>query len=108
MSNEERLGLHVTAARSKIGAKETEKATPMAQTTKPGARPRISTIVALLAGLTVFLLLFPASGTASLPPECYSMLGYVVPCEAWVAWAAGTATAGLVGVGLWMTDRHQR
>jgi hypothetical protein len=43
----------------------------------------------------------------SQPPECYSIFGYVVPCDAWVAWAAGAATAGVVGLALWMIDRRR-
>jgi hypothetical protein len=69
----------------------------MEQTTKPSIRLRS----ALLAGLAVLLLLFPGSGIDRQPPECYSMFGYVVPCDAWVAWAAGAATAGLVSLAMW-------
>jgi hypothetical protein len=58
--------------------------------------------LALLAGLVVVMLVLPASGTASLPPTCYSVLGFVVACDAWVAWAVGAATAGLAGLALWM------
>jgi hypothetical protein len=61
--------------------------------------------IALLAGLVVLVLLFPASGTSSNPPTCYSVLGYVVPCDAWVAWAVGAATAAVVGLALWLADR---
>lgn len=57
--------------------------------------------VALLAGLVVILLLFPASGVDSGPPVCRAMVGYKVPCEAWVAWAAAAATAGIVAFWLW-------
>jgi hypothetical protein len=74
--------------------------------TDTGARLRTRTIVvALLAGLAVVLLLFPGSGIDRQPPECYSMFGYVVPCDAWVAWAVGAATAAVVGLALWMIDR---
>lgn len=80
----------------------------MEQTTKSSIRPRTRTIViALLAGLAVLLLLFPASGVDPIPPVCYSILGYVVPCDAWVAWAAGAATAGLVGLAMWVMDRRR-
>ncbi len=73
----------------------------MEQTTWPRTRPRTSTIViALVAGFVALLLLFPASGVDTLPPECYSMFGYVVPCDAWVAWVAGAGVAGLAGLGL--------
>ncbi len=72
------------------------------------ARPRVKVIaVALLAGLVALILLFPGSGTAAQPPICYSIFGYVVPCDAWVAWAAGGAAAGVVGLALWMIDRRR-
>ena len=74
----------------------------MEQTTGTSARPRTRMIVvALLAGLAVVLLLFPGSGNSAQPPQCYSIFGYLVPCDAWVAWAAGAATAGVVGLALW-------
>jgi hypothetical protein len=80
----------------------------MERTTGSGTRPRTRTIVvALLAGLAVLLLLFPGSGFMSQPPECYSMFSYVVPCDAWVAWAAGAATAGVVGLALWMIAQRR-
>ncbi|OGO56405.1 MAG: hypothetical protein A2V84_00925 [Chloroflexi bacterium RBG_16_70_13] len=80
----------------------------MEQTTKQAARPnRRTIIVALVVGLAVLLLLFPGSGNSAQPPTCYSMFGYVVPCDAWVSWAAGVATAGLVGLGLWMNERRR-
>jgi hypothetical protein len=80
----------------------------MEQPTRQAAQPRVRTIVvALLAGLVVLVLLFPGSGNAAQPPTCYSMFGYVVPCDAWVSWVAAAATAGLVGMGMWMNDRRQ-
>lgn len=80
----------------------------MEQTTRTSTRPRTRTIViALLAGLAVLLLLFPASGIEPIPPVCYSMFGYVVPCDAWVAWAAAAAVAGLAGLAMWVMDRRR-
>jgi hypothetical protein len=80
----------------------------MDQTTGLSSRLRPRTIVvALLAGLVVLALLFPGSGIDRQPQECYSMFGYVVPCDAWVAWAAGAATAAVVGLGLWVIDRRR-
>jgi hypothetical protein len=74
------------------------------------SRPSAGTIVvALLAGLLVLLALFPAGGTDTQPPDCYSYLLYEVPCEQWVAPLAGAVTAGLVGFGFWMmVDRRRR
>jgi len=54
--------------------------------------------VAILAGIVVLVLLFPASGVDTRPPECYSAFGYTVPCGAGWSLAAGAATAGVVGV----------
>ena len=81
----------------------------MQRTTKQSARSSVRTItVGLVAGFAVLLLLFPGSGNAAQPPTCYSLFGYVVPCDAWVAWAAGAATAGLVGLALWTNDRRNQ
>lgn len=81
----------------------------MEQVVKGNAWPSGRTIiVALLAGFVVFVLLFRGSDTATMPPTCYSLLGYVVPCEPWVAWAAGAATAGVVGLAMWMNERRRR
>lgn len=65
--------------------------------------------VALLAGLVVFVLLFHwGGGQDSAPPTCFGMFGwYTVPCEGWVAPAAGAVTAALVGLALWLKDRRR-
>lgn len=68
---------------------------------------RRTIILALLAGLVVLVLLFPGSGITTQPEQCFSVFGYGVPCDAWVSWAAGAATAGLVGLVLWMNDRRR-
>lgn len=70
-----------------------------AMITRPNPR---TIIIALLAGFAVLLLLFPASGIGTLPPECYSMFGYAVPCEAWVAWAGAALAAAAAGVAIRM------
>lgn len=81
----------------------------MNQTTDQVARPRLTTVVgALVLGVAVLVLLFPASGVDSDPPVCRSMFFYVVPCEDWVAWVAGAATASLVGLAMWASDRRRR
>ena len=72
-------------------------------------RLRLATIIAtLLVGLGVLVLLFPASGVDSDPPVCRSVFFYVVPCEAWIAWAAGAAAASLIGLALWVDSRRHR
>ena len=81
----------------------------MAQRTQQAARPRAKVIaVAVLAGLVVLILLFPGSGNAAQPPTCYSVFGYVVPCAAWVSGVVAAATAGLVGIGLWIIDTRRQ
>lgn len=79
----------------------------MNQTERQGRRWTLAKIaVALLAGLVVLVLLFPGSGTSTLPPECYSAFGYTVPCGGGLANAAGAAMAGLVGLLLWIIGRR--
>ena len=77
----------------------------MAQTTRSNAPPKTTIVAAFLAGLAVLLLLFPASGVDTFPPVCRSMLGYVVPCDAWVAWVAAAAGAGMAGLVTWVIVR---
>lgn len=80
----------------------------MDHTARPTTRPKTRTIVvALLVGLAVLLLLFPASGIDPQPPVCHSMFGYVVSCDAWVAWATAAAMAGLAGLAMWVIDRRR-
>jgi hypothetical protein len=75
---------------------------------EPRNRWRTATKVAtaLLAGLVVLVLLFPGSGVMPQPPQCFSVFGYGVPCNAGVAVAAGAATAGVVGALLWIAGRR--
>ena len=64
--------------------------------------------IALLVGSAGLVLLFPASGIDPIPPQCFSVFGYNVPCEAgpWPAIAVGAATAGVVWFVLWLMDRR--
>ncbi len=81
----------------------------MQQTPKQRARPSARRIaLALIPGSAVFLLLIPGSGIDRQPPECYSLVGYVVPCNAWVALAAAAATDLLVGLAFWTNDRRNQ
>ena len=73
----------------------------MEQTTNQGARSTVATVaVALVAGVVVLLLLFPSSGVVPIPPQCFSLFGYSVPCD------AGAATAAVVGLALWLKSRR--
>lgn len=65
-------------------------------------------IVALLSGLLMLLVLFPASVATSDPPVCRAMLFYVVPCEGSVAPLVAIATAAAVGLVLWWTIDRRR
>ena len=76
-------------------------------TGQPSRTKTTTIVVALVAGLVVLLLLFPASGVDKDPPVCRSMFFYVVPCEAWIAWTAAGAAAGLVGPALWVNGRRR-
>lgn len=76
----------------------------MRRTRRRAARRSVGTIVvALLLGLLVLLVLLPAGGADTQPPECWAYLIYPVPCDRWVAPLAGAVTARLVGLGLWKT-----
>lgn len=60
----------------------------------------------LLAGVVVWVLLAPTGGVDTLPPQCWGVFGYGVPCGAELSLAAGAATAGFVGLALWLIGRR--
>ncbi len=73
-----------------------------------GARVPVARFaVALIAGLVVFVLLIPAGGVDTLPPQCWSVFGYGVPCSGGVSVAAGAATTAVIGVTLWLNGRRR-
>ncbi len=79
----------------------------MNQTERQGRRWTLAKVaIALLAGFVVLVLLFPGSGVMPQPPRCFSVFGYDVPCDAGWALAAGAATAGVVGLLLWLISRR--
>ena len=61
----------------------------------------------IVAGLIVLLLLFPASGIDPIPPQCFSILDYNVPCEGWVAPLAAVATTAAVYLLIWLRNRRR-
>ncbi len=73
---------------------------------KQGRSTSAKVSVALLAGLIALLLLFPASGIQPIPPQCFSIFTYSVPCEDWVAPAAAAATGALAYLALLLKDRR--
>lgn len=64
--------------------------------------------LSILAGVVVLVLLAPASGADTLPPQCWAMLGYSVPCGSALSLAAGAATAGIIGLALWFNSRRRK
>jgi len=64
-------------------------------------------VIAVLAGLVVLVLLAPAHGVDTIPPQCFAVIGYGVPCDDTLARAASVATTVAVGVGLWMRRRSR-
>jgi hypothetical protein len=63
--------------------------------------------VALLAGLAVLVLLYPANTADTIPLQCFSMVGLGAPCDAGLAIPGGAATAVIVGLLLWLGDRRR-
>jgi hypothetical protein len=63
---------------------------------------------AILTGLVILTLLFPASGISPVPPRCFSVLGYDVPCETGGTLALAAVAAGIVGALLWWIGRRSR
>ena len=61
--------------------------------------------VALLIGIAVAFLLVAPTRTVSPPLTCYSLFGFVVPCEGWTAWAVAAVTAVVVRLAMWLLDR---
>lgn len=80
----------------------------MEQTKKQGAWTTVAAVaIALLAGVVVLVLLFPFSGVDTNPPQCLSLFGYSVPCGTGLSLAVGVATAGMVGLSLWLKSRRK-
>lgn len=81
----------------------------MERAEKQGTSTVAKVVFAMIAGLVVFaLLFFWGGGRGPEPGTCFGMFGwYTVPCDAWVSWAAGAATAAVVGLALWLKDRRR-
>ena len=73
-------------------------------------------LVAVAAAVVTLILLFPAGGNDSDPPECFSVFGYVVPCGLGpeqsqgpgFALAGAVIAAALVSVGSALGRRERR
>lgn len=68
----------------------------------------VNVAVAMLAGLVVLVLLYPAGTADTIPLQCFSMVGLGAPCDAGLAVPGGAATAAIVGLLLWLRDRRRR
>lgn len=55
---------------------------------------RVAVYGAVAVGVLVLMLLHPASGIDTQPPECYAVFGYVVPCGS--GFSLGFAVLGAV------------
>jgi uncharacterized membrane protein (UPF0136 family) len=64
--------------------------------------------VSLIAGVIVFLLLVPAGGIDPLPPVCWGVFGYEVPCDSRLSLAAGVASAAVVGLAFSLVGRRRK
>jgi peptidoglycan/LPS O-acetylase OafA/YrhL len=60
------------------------------------------------AAVVVGLLVLPASGIDREPPECYAVVGYVVPCGAGLALGLALAGAALVGAVTYLVRPRRR
>jgi hypothetical protein len=94
--------------RSRLTDDSLRKGTSMEHTMRAGLATTVAKVaVALLAGLVVLVLLYPVAIAETLPPQCFSVFGYGVPCDAGWSLAAGAATAGILGLLLWLKDRRR-
>lgn len=63
-----------------------------------GAGVRVALLtVAVSVGFLALILLFPASGVDTDPPQCFSTFGYTVPCGSGLSFATGVVVAGALG-----------
>lgn len=62
-------------------------------------------VVALAAGFVVLLLLFPAYGHDTDPPQCFSTFDYSVPCGVGLSFGLGLTVTVATGWGLWSLSR---
>lgn len=68
---------------------------------------KVRLVIAVLAGLVVFVLLVPSGCVEPIPPQCWSYFGYGVPYGEFVPVAAAVITSVVVGLALWLLKRGQ-
>lgn len=62
--------------------------------------------ISSIAGLVVLALVYPVSRVDIIPVLCSSAVGLEVACDSGLSLAAGAATAGIIGLLLWVRDRR--
>lgn len=97
----------------RLAVSETAGASPPEPRRSPG-RFRIGLVqvaFGAVAGVIVLLVLLPYSGDDADPPTCYSVFGWVVPCEPLVVTLsvplAGSATAAVLAAVLRVFPRRE-
>ena len=63
-------------------------------------------LAAPVGGVVALALLFPFAGADTLPPVCYSVFGYSVPCGAQLSLAVAVVTTVVVAVALLLARRR--
>ena len=100
--------LESTGRRDRVAGRGETPARRVALATRGALKSGVKLAVPFLAGLVVLVLLAPASGVETLPPQCLSVFGYGVPCGSGLSLAAGAAAAGVVGLALWLNGRRRK
>lgn len=62
--------------------------------------------LAVAAGIVVFGLLVPVHGADTLPRQCFSVIGYGVPCADWFAITVGVAATLVAAALFWLRNRR--
>ena len=63
---------------------------------------------AAAVGILINFLVHLNSGVDTDPPECYSVIGYVVPCNRGIAYPLALAGFAIVGVVVYVLRRRQQ
>ena len=100
--------LESTGRRDRAAGRGRARVRRVALVTLGALKSGVKLAVPLIAGLVVLVLLAPASGVATQLPQCWSVFGYGVPCGSGLSLAAGAATAGVVGLALWLEGRSRK
>lgn len=100
--------LESTGRRDRAGGRGKTRVRRVALVTLGALKSRLKLALPILAGLVTLVLLAPASGVVSDPRQCWSVFGYGVPCGAALSLTAGAATAGVVGLALWLNSRRRK